>query len=97
MTTKSEIEELEELRAKIKKMEKASKKAKKAKKKEEEDDFQGVWLRKGKNGKYAGSFVITPLGEKVWLCVFPNKFWTKKSNRPVYHVTLDKPKKKTEK
>lgn len=88
---KTQLKELEE---KIAKME-AESKAKPKKDYEEEDDrFQPIWLRKGKNGKYAGGFVITPKGEKVWICIFPNKYWTKKSNKPIYKVTMDEPKPK---
>jgi hypothetical protein len=91
MTTKSEKTEIEALQAKIKKMEKKAKKAKK-KAKKADNDFQGIWLQKATNGHYAGGMITTPKGEKVWLCIFPNKYFKKKGKWPVYHITVNEPK-----
>ena len=84
--------QLKELQEKIAKMEEEAKA--KPKKEQDDDRYQPIWLQKGKNGKYAGGFVTTPKGEKVWICIFPNKYWSKKNNQPFYKVTMDKPKPK---
>lgn len=64
-----------------------------AKKKDrEDDDFQGVWRRKGKD--YASSIVKLPDGTKVWLNIFPNRFYEKKKKgkgeRPMFNITFNK-------
>ena len=104
MTTKSEnVTEIELLNARIRVMEKAAKKAKKAKKKAKQakkdkaDNFQGIWMQDGENGPYPGGVIKSPKGEKIWLCIFPNKYFKKKGKWPAYHVTVNtlKPKKTT--
>lgn len=97
MTTKSENEgaEIIELRKKIKKMEKKAKKAKKAQK--PDDNFQGIWMQKGSNGLYPGGVITTPKGEKVWICIFPNRYYKKGKKWPAYHVTANTPHTKAKK
>ena len=58
----------------------------KAKKMKDADDLQGIWIKKGKKGKYANSTVTTAAGNKEWLTILPNKFWTKKNKQPKYRV-----------
>ena len=93
----NESAEIIDLRKRIAKMEKKAKKAKKAKKQSDKDDFQGIWMQKGENGLYPGGVIITPKGEKVWICIFPNRYYTKKGKWPAYHVTVNVPKTKTKK
>jgi hypothetical protein len=81
MTTLAE--QVKELQAQIEELKTSS---------SNDDRFQGVWMQEGKNGKYAGAMVVSPQGEKMWICIFPNKYYKKKGNRPAYHVTLDAPK-----
>jgi hypothetical protein len=54
--------------------------------KKQDDDLQGIWMKDGKNGKYANSAVVTNSGVKEWLTILPNKFWTKKNKQPKYRV-----------
>ena len=62
----------------------------KAVSKKRNDDFQPVWRVRGKN--YASSTVTLPDGTKVWLNVFPNKFWKKAKKgeeQPLFRVTIN--------
>ena len=70
-----------------------------------DDDFIPVWRREGK--KYGSSIIEIPEeilesalehGGKVWINVFPNKYWEKKKKgeRPLFNLTFNKytPRKK---
>ena len=57
----------------------------------DDDEFQPVWRKDEKD--YATGIIMLPDGSKVWLNIFPNKYWDrkkgKKGERPMFHVTVN--------
>ena len=56
---------------------------------ERDKEFQKIWRREGKD--YASGIVTLLDGTKVWLNIFPNKYWEKKKKgeQPMFSVKFN--------